>query len=170
MRKIRKYWVLILGLLLIIACDPIDDDSLRNKHFDNKGEPISKKELQAMISVTQPIPNTDDDIKGDQYVVIKNAKPQIGGVWHIGTSIGTEVSTTDHDTIVYTSNGTYGICFEVMSAFQLVRTDTFYVSVSNCFDEWETILTGAQDKTDKAAKKTWEFWPGPSGLVYYNGM
>lgn len=33
--------------------------------------PISKEELNNILSVTQPIPNQDDAVEGDQYVVLK---------------------------------------------------------------------------------------------------
>lgn len=171
MKRINIFIYLPILMFATVACDPIEDKSLREDYFENVGDPIGQEELEAAISVTQPIPNSDDKVEGDQYVVIKNNRPDIGGVWHIETSIGVDKTLSDNDTIVYTSNGTYSIYFAAMSANKYVKTSARSVTVTNCFDEWETILTGATSKVDKTAKKTWEFWASPSkNVVYFNGM
>lgn len=172
MKTLRIYIAFLIAIFLgVIACDPVEDESLRKKYYDNAGSPITKAELESIISVSQPIANSDDKVEGDQYVVLKNSNPKIAGVWHIQTAIGTDKTNTDNDTIIYTTNGTYKIYFEALSAHQTIQTDPVYVEVTNCFDPWETLLTGAQNKTDKEAKKTWEFWPSPNNqVVYFNGM
>ena len=73
---------------LSVACNPLEDDSLRDKFIVNAGTPITKTTLSAAISVTQPFPNEDGVVMGDQCVVIKNKRPDIGGAWHIGWGIG----------------------------------------------------------------------------------
>lgn len=168
--KILKIYMFFLAAIAIVACDAIEDESLREDYFENVGEPISKADLQAAITVTQPIPNSDDKVEGDQYVVINNARPDVAGTWYIQTSTGIRNTNTDHDTIVYTANATYSIYFVARSAHQNVQTDPISVEVTNCFDIWDNYFTGAKDKADKTAKKVWEYWEGPAGLVYYNGM
>ena len=76
---------ILIGMLAcmsaLAACDPIEDESLRDD-YQNAGTPITKEELQAAISVTQPYPNQEGVVEGDQYVVLKNSRPDVGGVWH----------------------------------------------------------------------------------------
>ena len=170
MKKIKIYIALVVGLFCMIACNPIEDMSLVEEHFDNVGDPISKAELEAAISVTQPIANEDGKVEGDQYVVLVNKRPDIPGVWHVQMNTGTKIFGTDQDTVVYTANGDYSIHFVARSANTTVQTDPFSISVTNCFDEWDNYFTGAVDKSDRGAKKVWEYWEGPTGLVYYNGM
>ena len=50
------------------------------------GTPITKEALQADISITQPFPNQDGVVEGDQYIALKNSRPDIGGSWHIFVS------------------------------------------------------------------------------------
>lgn len=176
MKTLNIYIACLVTLLLgVTACDALEDDSLREKYYDNVGEPITKAELEAAISITQPFPNSDDKVEGDQYVVLKNNRPDIAGVWHVQTDVGVYTTNTDCDTIIYTSNTedgkSYEIYFIARSAHQTIRTDSKYIEVTNCFDPWETLLTGAVSKVDKTAKKTWEFWPSKNNqIVYFNGM
>ena len=44
-----------------------------------------------------------------------------------------------------------------ISANQIIKTDPVVVTVTNVFDDWSTYFTGATDKSDKSAKKTWKF-------------
>lgn len=176
MKTVRIYIACLVAILLgATACDALEDESLREKYYDKVGDPITKAELEAAISVTQPFPNSDDKVEGDQYVVLINNRPDIPGVWYVQTDIGTYKTNTDRDTIIYTSNKEdeeyYEIYFVARSAYQTIRTDSRYVQVTNCFDVRETILTGATSKVDKTAKKTWEFWPSTNNnVVYFNGM
>jgi hypothetical protein len=150
-----------------MACDPIEDTSLRDA-FAKTGTPLTGAELTQVLSVTQPIPNADDKVEGDQYVVIHNSRPDIAGTWFVNTPTGIKQYHTDHDTVVYAANGVYDIYFVGLSEKQAVTSGTFTVSVTNCFDEYMTFLSGAQDKADKTAKKTWKLLDHP--LAFYNGM
>jgi len=175
MKRIKIYPIWLVAILFGVACNPIEDESLRKKYIENAGEPITVEELNAALSVTQPFPNVDDKEEGDQYVVLKNSRPDIGGVWHYKTDIGWKITGSDCDTIIYTSNNSsdnpfFEIYYEGISANKPVRSKTFQVTVTNCFDPWDGILSGAKNKGDITAKKTWEFWPGDDGTVYFNGM
>lgn len=159
--------VFLLTVLFTYGCDPIEDKSLREQ-FENPGAPISQAELDAALSVTQPIPNEDDKVEGDQYVVLKNNRPDIGGVWHLGWSTGEKIVASDDITVIYDANGEYEISYRGISANQIVTSKKFNISVTNCFDEYDFLLSGAKDKADKTAKKTWTFL-GVTGALY-NGM
>jgi hypothetical protein len=172
MKTTNLYYIALLMIVAFcFACDPIEDKSLREEYFENAGTPITKQELQAAISVTQPIPNQDGVVEGDQHVVIKNNRPDIPGIWHIGWNTGEKTLGTDNDTIIYESNGEFDIYYVGISANKIIQTDPVRVTITNCFDPWQTLLTGAVDKADKTAKKIWEFWPSPTNnIVYFNGM
>ncbi|MDR1610993.1 MAG: hypothetical protein LBS08_05750 [Candidatus Symbiothrix sp.] len=165
--KTKLYIFTIALTLLGMACDPIEDKSLRDE-FAKTGTPVTSAELTAALSVTQPVPNNDDKVEGDQYVVINNARKDIAGTWFVNTPTGIKQYHTDHDTIVYAANGTYDIYFVGLSEKQAVTSETFTVTVTNCFDEYMTFLSGAKDKADKTAKKTWKLLDHP--LAFYNGM
>jgi len=166
--KAKIYSLLLITALIAFGCNPIEDQSLREKYFNNTGTPITVEELSAALSVTQPIPNSDDKVEGDQYVVITNNRPDIGGVWHIGTTTGEKFTTADHDTIIYTGNGTFDIYYVAISENEIVQSNSFSVEVTNCFDEYDQILSGARDKADQTAKKAWRVADGAG--VIYNGM
>jgi len=168
MKTIKLYVLLLTTALIGFACNPIEDESLRKKHFGNAGAPISVEELNAALSVTQPIPNADDRVAGDQYVVIKNSRPEIGGVWRYETSTGEKSICTDHDTLIYNSIGIFNIYYIAISANQAVRSKTFTVEVTNCFDEYDFLLSGAVDKADRTAKKVWRL--ADENVPVYNGM
>ena len=55
------------------------------------------------------------------------------------------------------SNADYSIYYMGISANQIIKTDPVVVTVTNVFDDWSTYFTGATDKSDKSAKKTWKF-------------
>jgi hypothetical protein len=147
------------------ACDPIEDTSLREKYYENVREPISKADLAAALSITQPIEGKN------QYIVIRNSRPDIPGMWHYLTTTGEKTLGTDQDTIVYDANGMYSIWFVGLSANTVVQTDPVSVTVSDFpVEEWDTWLTGA-NAGNITGYKTWEFWPGSTtNAVYYNGM
>jgi len=168
MKTLKIYIVLLSTAFIGFACNPIEDESLRKKYFENAGAPISVEELNAALSVTQLIPNSDDKVEGDQYVVVDNKRSDIGGTWHVGTSTGEKIFGTDHDTIIYTSNGTFEIYYVGVSANQMVRSKSFMVEVTNCFDVYDQILSGAANKSDITAKKTWRLAEG--NQVVYNGQ
>ena len=175
MKTSKLYIILLIGVAVWYGCDPIEEESLRDKYYNDVGTPITKSELEAAISITQPVPNKDGVVAGDQYVVLKNTRPDVPGVWHIGwgdsKNRNTKTLGTDSDTLICTVNTVYDICFVGISANQIIQTDTVHVTVTNCFDSWETLLTGAEDKSDQTAKKIWKFWPSPNkGIVYFNGM
>lgn len=159
--------LLLICVLAAYGCDPIEDNSLREK-FENTGTPISQAELDAALSVTQPIPNTDDKVEGDQYVVLKNNRPDVGGVWHLQWSTGEKIVGSDNDTVIYDSNGEFEIYYTAVSGNQFITSKKFTVNVTNVFDEYDFFLSGAVDKADKTAKKTWKFMPVTGAL--YNGM
>ena len=72
MKTLKAILLLFAAMAIVTACDPMEDESLRDKYITNAGDPISKEELNNILSVTQPIPNQDDAVEGDQYVVLKN--------------------------------------------------------------------------------------------------
>ncbi len=175
MKRNKLYIILLMVAAVWMACDPIEEKSLREKYFENVGTPITKAELEAVISITQPIPNQEGVVEGDQYVVLKNSRPDIPGVWHIewgnANNRSSKTLGTDCDTLIFESNDVYDIYFVGISANTIIQTDPVQVTVTNCFDPWQTLLTGAKDKSDNTAKKTWEFWPSPNNkVVYFNGM
>jgi hypothetical protein len=166
-----KLYSLLLSVVVvaIVACDPIEDKSLREKYFENGAEPITVAELNAALSVTQPIPNEPDKIEGDQYVVMKNSRPDIGGAWHYQTSTGVKTSNSDNPTVIYGANGEYDIYFEGISANTVVKSQTFHVTVTNCFDEYDHLLSGAENKADLTASKTYTFNRIQTQSVLYEG-
>lgn len=168
MKTLKVYAILLAVAFIGFACNPIEDESLRKKYFENAGTPITVDELNAALSVTQPIPNADDKVEGDQYVVINNSRPDIGGTWHYGTSTNEKTVSTDHDTIVYISNGVFNIYYVGISENQLIQSKNFQIEVTNCFDDYDQILSGAENKADQTAKKTWKLADGDG--VAYNGM
>jgi len=157
MKNIRSLVFLAAIASFSVACNPLEDDSLRDKFIVNAGTPITKAALSAAISVTQPFSNGDGVVMGDQCVVIKNKRPDIGGAWHIGWGIGEKILNTDHDTLYYEANGKFKIYYVGISENQIVNSDTIEVTVTNVFDPWAGYLTGAVDKSNKTAAKTWGF-------------
>ena len=155
MKTLKAILLLFAAMAIVTACDPMEDESLRDKYITNAGDPISKEELNNILSVTQPIPNQDDAVEGDQYVVLKNNRPELGGIWHYG--VGTKITGSDNDTIIYGANGTYEIYYEAISNGKIVTSDIFTVTVTNVFDEWMGLFTGAKDKADADATKAWGF-------------
>ncbi len=147
----------MISLILCFSCDPIEDQSLREKYIDKAGEPISQAELQKAITVTQPFENKDGVVEGDQYVILKNSRPDIGGKWHLKWGAGEKTLGTNNDTVVYDANGVYDIYYVGISANKIIKTDPISITVTNVFDEWAQLLTGAEDKSDISAQKKWMF-------------
>ena len=156
MKNVKYCFVLGALLLLSGACTPIEDDELRDKYVTNAGAPITPEELTAALEVTQPYPNSADATEGDQYIHLKNNRPEIGGVWHVGN----KTFQTDDKIVVMEANGVYDIYYTAVSNNAIVSSIPVQVTVTNVFDEWMGFLTGAVDKTDMTAKKTWGFRQG----------
>jgi len=157
MKKIESLFVIAVVALLGISCNPIEDTTLRDKYITNAGTPVTKAELTNALSVTQPFANQDGVIEGDQYVVIKNSRPEIGGAWHVAWGVGEKILNTDTDTLVFEANGVFDIYYVGVSENAIVYSDTLQVTVTNVFDKWAGYLTGAQNKADMSATKRWGF-------------
>ena len=51
--KVTKILIAMLASAFIVtACDPIEDEDLRDKYVTDAGTPITKEALQAAISIT----------------------------------------------------------------------------------------------------------------------
>lgn len=164
--KAIKYWVIPVSFVLFaISCNPIENDDLR-KDFASATS-ITQEELDGAISVSQ-LPNQDGAVKGDQYILVKNSHPEIGGCWHVTKGDLDLRSGSDNDTIVCPSNGEWSVYYVGISGKQNVRSTPVTLNVTNVFDEWSNFLTGAKDKADKTAKKVWRFREC-EGYVCHNG-
>ena len=135
------------------ACTPIEDQELRDKYVTNAGDPITVAELDAALEVSQPYPNTETAIEGDQYVHLKNKRPEIGGTWHVGS----KSYLTDDQIIVVEANGVYDVYYSAVSNGKIVNSTPIQITVTNVFDPWMGYLTGAKDKADMTATKEWGF-------------
>ena len=114
--KVTKILIAMLASAFIVtACDPIEDEDLRDKYVTDAGTPITKEALQAAISITQPFPNQDGVVEGDQYIALKNSRPDIGGSWHIEWggegSKQSKTLVTDNATVIMESNADYSIYY-----------------------------------------------------------
>lgn len=167
MKKVR-YWPVLLCSIVgaMLACDPIEDEDLREAFAAET--PVTQADLDAVVTVTQPFPNTEDAVEGDQYVVVRNSNPAIAGCWHVRKGELDLRSGSDHDTLVCTGNGVWTVYFETISQGKSVRSTPVELTVTNVFDAWSTCLTGAKDKSDKGARKTWRF-RACEDVVCYNG-
>lgn len=152
-RTIKFGFVMCAVALLGWACTPIEDNELRDKYVTNAGDPITVAELDAALEVSQPYPNQDGAIEGDQYIHLKNKRPEIGGTWHVGN----KSYLTDDQIIVVEANGVYDVYYSAVSNGKIVNSTPVQVTVTNVFDPMVGILTSAQDKTDKTAIKEWGF-------------
>ena len=126
--KVTKILIAMLASAFIVtACDPIEDEDLRDKYVTDAGTPITKEALQAAISITQPFPNQDGVVEGDQYIALKNSRPDIGGSWHIEWggegSKQSKTLVTDNATVIMESNADYSIYYMGISANQIIKTD-----------------------------------------------
>ena len=152
-RTIKFGFVMCAVALLGWACTPIEDNELRDKYVTNAGDPISVAELDAALEVSQPYPNQDGVVEGDQYIHLKNKRPEIGGTWHVGS----KSYLTDDQIIVAEANGVYDVYYSAVSNGKIVNSTPVQVTVTNVFDPWMGLLTGAKDKSDMAATKEWGF-------------
>ena len=135
------------------ACTPIEDQELRDKYVTNAGDPITVAELDAALEVSQPYPNTETAIEGDQYVHLKNKRPEIGGTWHVGG----KTYLTDDKIVVVEANGVYDVYYSAVSNGKIVNSTPIQITVTNVFDPWMGYLTSAKDKADMSATKEWGF-------------
>lgn len=158
MKNIKLFiFVMVATAMCLYSCDPIEDQSLRDKYITNAGTPVSQEELTAALSITQPYPNEDAKVEGDQILVLKNSRPELGGCWHVGTSTGELIFKSESVNYTYQANGVFNVYYVAISENKVVYSDTTVVTVTNVFDPWAGYITGAKDKADKDAKKTWGF-------------
>ena len=157
MKLINILSISALSVLALAACNPIEDGSLRAKYVTNAGTPITTEELDKAISITQPFPNQENVAAGDQVIVFKNSRPDIGGAFHFGWSVGEKILASDCDTLVYDANGTYTAYYEGISAGKVVKSTPVTYTVTNILDPWAAMLTGAKDKADANASRNWGF-------------
>lgn len=168
MTRLSGCLAMVAVLALTASCDPIEPKSKAEK----EGTPISAADLKAALSYKQ-MPNVEGEVKGDQYIIVHNARPDIGGTWHLVCGDNDKAYGTDRDTIVATGNGDYQLYYMGVSGGQIVRTEPFELTVTNVFDDWSGYITGAKDKADKAAKRIWKFrevsWGGGQTSICNNG-
>lgn len=151
MRKIFTFTAAVAAVFGLIACNPIEDQSLREKYITNAGAPMTSEELTSHLTVAQ-VSETND------VITVSNDDPSIGGIWHFATATGDAVIRSDVGTYTYTSNGTFDVYMVAPTAGnKLVESKHFQVTVTDVYDPWVGKLTGAKDKFDKTAKKTWKF-------------
>lgn len=152
-RTIKFGFVMCAVALLGWSCTPIEDEELRDKYVTNAGAPITVAELDAALEVSQPYPNQDGVVEGDQYVHLKNKRPEIGGTWHVGG----KTYLTDDKTVVMEANGVYDVYYTAVSNNEIVTSTPIQITVTNVFDPWMGLITGAKDKSDMGATKEWGF-------------
>lgn len=155
---IPSFAALTCGLALLTACDPIEPKS----DFNNAGTPITPQELKAALEVKQ-MPNADDKVEGDQCIIVKNNRPDVGGKWHLVYNGQETTYATDDGIITCQANGEYQLYYMGISANTVVKTEPFTLTVTNVFDEWSGFLTSAENKADKQAKRKWRFRECKSG-------
>lgn len=141
--------------IALVACDPIENTD-DQKSYGNAGEAMTSAELDQYITVTQ-LPNVDGEIAGDQYIIVKNSRPDIGGTWILSKDGVNDVYGTDGDTLIASSNGTYTIFYRGIYNNKVVTSTPRELTVTNVFDEYDNLLTGAKNKADRNAVKTWKF-------------
>lgn len=152
MRKNITIIATFAAVLGLIACNPIEDQTLRDKYITNAGAPMTSAELTSHLSVLQ-------NGETDDVISVACDDPSIGGVWHFQTAAGDAIIKSDKGSYTYTANGDFDVFMVAPSAGKLVESEHFKVTVSDVYDPWVGMLTGAKDKFDKGASKTWGFRP-----------
>ena len=71
--------------------------------------------------------------------------------------MGETIIKNDTYTYVYEANGEFEIYYAGVSAGKIVESKRFPVTVTDVYDPWAGMLTGAKSNTDKSAKKTWSW-------------
>lgn len=153
MKNTIKTIAAIVALSGLFACSPIEDQSLRSRYITNAGDPISTAEITKHLTVSQP----KADQYEDYYIEVKNDDPDIAGVWHFTTGGGDAILFSKSGSYTYTANGDFEVFFVASSGNHLVESEHFKVSVSNVFDPWVGMLTGATSSKDVDSEKTWGF-------------
>lgn len=169
MKATKLFLAMLATAFVATACDPIEDESLRDAYAS--GTPISKAELAAALTITQPYPNQDGVVEGDQYVTLKNARTDIGGSWYLQKGASKKTVASNNATVVLDQNGEWQIYYAGISEDQIVQTDPVTITVTNVFDDWANLFTGAENKADASAMKTWRFNQVGEGGAYvcHNG-
>lgn len=165
--KYKNIVTLSLAAVALVACDPIEDKGDRDDYINEGKKEISAQELTAALSVSQ-LPNSGG-IVGDQYVVVKTSRPDVGGVWQFTKGSAVTNYTTDCDTLVMASNGEYTIKYIGIYGNKRVESNPLTITVTNVFDPYDNLLTGAVDKADKNAKKVWLYGSTNKGNATTNG-
>lgn len=158
--KILSLAALACTMLATTACDPIEPKS----DYPNAGTPITAEELTAALEVSQ-MANEEGRVEGDQYIIVKNNRPDIGGKWHLVYNGQETTYATDNDTIIAAANGQYQLYYQGISEYQVVKSATMNLTVTNVFDEWSNYFTGAENKADAGKKKTWKFREAIGGVI-----
>lgn len=72
-----------MAVCCITACTAKEDTYLREKYIEKAGTPVSKKVLQNAISVTQPFPNKEGQVKEISTLLLKTTDPisVVPGTW-----------------------------------------------------------------------------------------
>jgi len=161
----KKILFFIAAAAFVMACDPLEDQTLRNQYVINAGEPISVADLTKALKVTQPYPNQDGVVEGDQIIVVENTRTDIGGAWHFVTPTGDVIIKSDKGTYSYTANGEFEVFFKGISANQIVESQHIPITVTNAFDPYNGIITGAKNKADVTAKRTWTWRQVDNGSI-----
>lgn len=163
---IKSAIAVLFASTVLCSCETIE-----NKYDFDQTNPISAQELKQALEFHQ-FENKDGEVVGDQYIIVRNNRPDIGGTWHLVHN-GSELTySTDHDTIICTDNGEFELYYQGISKNTIVKTEPFTFTVTNVFDEWSNYFTGAENKADKTASKTWIFRgvkSGDSQLIALNG-
>lgn len=153
MKNTIKIIAAIVALGGILACNPIEDQSLRSRYVTNAGDPISVSEITKHLTVSQPKASEYEDY----YIEVKNDDPNVAGVWHFTTGGSDAVLFSKSGSYTYTANGDFEVFFVASSANHQVESEHFKISVSNVFDPWVGMLTGAKSSKDVDSEKTWGF-------------
>ena len=95
--KYVKLFIAAAALVSFMACNPIEDTSLRQTYITNAGTPITPAELTAALTVQQNGATND-------IITLKNARTDVGGAWHIGTAMGETIIKNDQYTYTYEAN------------------------------------------------------------------
>lgn len=160
--------MMFAAALMFTSCDPIEDKDA-HKNFENAGDAITQEALTAALSVRQ-LENAEGKIEGDQYIIVKNSRPEIGGMWLLKRGeVVVAKSGADVDTLISPSNGEFDLIYQCVSNYKNVTSKVFKITVTNVFDEWDNFLTGAADKADVNAKKVWKFRRLPNGTDFAYG-
>ena len=149
MKKL-KLFIAAAALVSFMACNPIEDLSLREQYVVKAGTPITSAELTSALTVAQEGATND-------IVTLKNNRTDVGGAWHVGTAMGETIIKNDQYTYTYEANGEFEIYYVGISEGKIVESAHFPVVVTDVYDPWAGMLTGAKSNTDKSAKKTWSW-------------